>query len=63
MIQKNPQMGQVINQIQNSQNPQAMMSQMFGNNPAFQRAMEVANGKSPQELEKFISNMMNNNIK
>lgn len=30
---------------------------MYGNNPAFSRAMEMAKGKSPTELENTVKNL------
>ena len=65
MLQKIPQFQQyqpLIQTLQNSANPMAILQQKFGNNPAFQQAMKVANGKSPEEIQQFVSNMLNNNI-
>lgn len=39
------------------QNPQAVMAQMFGNNPNYQRAMQMIQGKSPQELQQVAVNL------
>lgn len=48
-MQMNPlTMMQMFNQIKGSNNPMGMMQQMFGNNPMFGRAMEMAQGKSPE---------------
>lgn len=50
-MQMNPlTMMQMFNQIKGSNNPMGMMQQMFGNNPMFGRAMEMAQGKSPEQL-------------
>lgn len=42
-------------------NPQQMMGQMMTqqlqNNPLFQRAQQMAQGKSPQELEQVAKNL------
>lgn len=35
-------------------NPMQVMQTMFGDNPQFKRAMEVAQGKSPAEMQKNI---------
>lgn len=39
------------------QNPQVAMAQMFGNNPNYQRAMQMIQGKSPQELQQVAVNL------
>ena len=41
----------------NSRNPMAMMQQMLGNNSQFNRAMQMANGKTPQEIEIVMQNL------
>ena len=52
-MQMNPlTMMQMFNQIKGSNNPMGMMQQMFGNNPMFGRAMEMAQGKSPEQLKR-----------
>lgn len=47
----------MINQIGSSQNPMQMMQQMFGNDPIFGRALQMSQGKSPQEIEQVMSNI------
>lgn len=47
----------MINQIGNSQNPMQTMQQMFGNDPIFGRALQMSQGKSPQEIEQVMSNI------
>ena len=55
---QNPiQIMQMVGNIRNSQNPMAMMQYMFGNNPAFSRAMQMANGKNPDEIKKIVENL------
>ena len=51
------QINPLINTLQNSQNPMALLQQQFGSDPAFQKAMQTVQGKSPQELEQFAKNM------
>lgn len=34
-----------------------MMQQMFGNDPTFNRAMQMSQGKSPQEIEQVMANL------
>ena len=48
---------QTINQLKSSQNPTAMINQMFGSDPMFNRAIQMAQGKSPQELEQVVRNL------
>lgn len=62
LSKNNPQLNQMLQTIQNSKNPMQILQNQFGNNPAFQQAMKVAEGKSPEELQQFVSNMLNNNI-
>ena len=39
-------------------NPMEMiMNQMFGNNPMFQRARQMAEGKNEQEIKQIASNL------
>ena len=50
-------MMQMFNQIKGSNNPMGMMQQMFCNNPMFGRAMEMAQGKSPEQLKETVMNL------
>lgn len=34
-----------------------LMQQMFNENPAFSRAMQMAQGKSPQQIEQIVKNL------
>lgn len=47
---------QMIGTLKNAQNPMALLNQFAGQNPAIQKALEVAKGKSPQELNLYIAN-------
>ena len=62
LSKNNPQLNQMIQTVQNSKNPMQILQNQFGNNPAFQQAMKVAEGKSSEELQQFVNNMLNNNI-
>ena len=53
----NPQILNTLRMLSNSNNPLAMMNQMYGNNPKFQQFMGMVNGKSPQEQIQFLKNM------
>lgn len=52
---------QMMGMLSGKSNPQQMMGQMmtqqFQNNPLFQRAQQMAQGKSPQELEQVAKNL------
>lgn len=45
-----------MNQLKSNPNPMQVMQTMFGDNPQFKRAMEVAQGKSPTEMQKTFMN-------
>ena len=51
------QMMQVMGQLQQSNNPMALMQNMFGNNPLMQRAMMMGQGKSPEQLQQIARNL------
>lgn len=52
---------QMMRMLNGRSNPQQMvsqiMSQQLQSNPLFQRAQEMARGKSPQELEQVARNL------
>lgn len=48
---------QLFSMVSQSNNPMGMMSQMMGNNPFFQQAMKMAEGKGPQEMKEIINNV------
>lgn len=43
--------------LQNANNPMALMQQVLGSNPQFKQVMQIAQGKSPQELESYVRNL------
>lgn len=43
--------------LQNANNPMALMQQVLGTNPQFKQVMQIAQGKSPQELESYVRNL------
>lgn len=45
------------------QNPQQGMEQMFGNNPIFQQARKMAEGKSPEQMKETVLNLANIYVK
>lgn len=48
---------QMIQQLQHSANPQQMLMQMAQQNPSIQRAMQIANGRTPQQLLDMANHM------
>ena len=53
----NNQIIQLVGQLRGSQNPQVLMNQMLGNNPNYQRAMQMANGKDQNQLQQVAQNL------
>lgn len=53
--QNNPM--QLLQMLSNSQNPMAIMQQMFGNDPRFKQVLQIAGNKTPQELEQYTKNL------
>lgn len=48
---------QLIGLLQNSNNPIGVLQQLLGNNPQYRQVMQMAQGKSPQELEQYVRNL------
>jgi hypothetical protein len=51
----------MLGMIQNSGNPMAMITQMFGSNPQFNQVMQMIQGKNPKELEQYVRNVYQSN--
>ena len=51
------QMMQAFNQLRQMQNPQTAMQHVFGNDPKFQQAMKMAQGKTPDQLKETAFNL------
>ena len=51
------QLMQAVGQLRKTQNPMQLMQQMFSGDPAFSRAMQMAQGKSPQQIEQIVKNL------
>lgn len=52
------QMMQLMGQLQSSNNPMALLQNMFGNNnPMLQRAMQMGQGKTPEQLQQTVRNL------
>lgn len=48
---------QIFNQLRSNPNPMEAMQKMLGSNPLFGRAMEMARGKSPEQLKETVMNI------
>lgn len=48
---------QMLNQLRSNPNPMGMMQQMCGQDPMFQQALGMAQGKSPQEIQQTVINL------
>lgn len=48
---------QILQMLNNSQHPEAMLQQIASQNPLMQRAMMMAQGKSPQEIRAIAINL------
>lgn len=48
---------QMFTQLRGTPNPMGAMQQMFGGNPMFQQAMNMAQGKSPEQLQQTFMNL------
>ena len=51
------QLMQAVGQLRKTQNPMRLMQQMFSGDPAFSRAIQMAQGKSPQQIEQIVKNL------
>ena len=49
--------GQMLDQISQTQNPMQMMLQMFGNNPAMNRAIQMSQGKTEEQMKETVKNL------
>ena len=50
-------MMQALNRLRNQPNPLGVMQAMYGNNPQFQQAMNMAQGKTPEQLQQTAMNL------
>ena len=56
MMGNNPIM-QMMEMLQNSNNPQAVMEKLASQNPQLQQAMRLSQGKNPQQLQQMAANL------
>lgn len=50
-------MMRLIQTIKNARNPGQMLMQMSRQNPALQQAVQMANGKTPQQMQEMVRQM------
>lgn len=50
-------MEQILQMLMQSNNPMAMLNNMYGNDATFQRAMMMAQGKDAQQLKEIALNL------
>ena len=48
---------QILQMLQQANNPLAMMQSITGNNPMFQQAMRMSQGKSPVQIQQTLRNL------
>lgn len=48
---------QMIGMLQNSQNPMAMIQQLFSSHPQYGQVMQIIQNKNPQQLEQYVRNL------
>lgn len=48
---------EILQMVNQTQNPEAMIQQLASQNPLLQRAMQMAQGKTPQELRSIAVNL------
>lgn len=48
---------QLFQSLMQSNNPMGMMQQMLGGNPMFQQAIQMAKGKSPEDMQTVARNI------
>ncbi len=52
-----PQLSQLMQQARQAQNPMLFLQQQMGNNPNYQRAMQMLSGKSPEQMQQTVFNL------
>ena len=49
----------IYNEAMQSGNPEQFLSQRFGNNPNFQKALNIYKSKTPDEINTYLGNIYN----
>lgn len=63
LTSSNPQVANLVNMARNSGNPMGYLNEYAKTNPAMAQAINVAKGKTPQEIQNFIQNIANQYVK
>ena len=48
---------QLMMMLKNSNNPMAMVQQLFGQHPQYSQIMSAIQGKTPQQMEQYVRNL------
>ena len=48
---------QLMTMLKNSNNPMAMIKQVFGQHPQYSQIMSAIQGKTPQQMEQYVRNL------
>ena len=48
---------QLMMMLKNSNNPMAMVQQLFGQYPQYSQIMSAIQGKTPQQMEQYVRNL------
>ena len=48
---------QLMMMLRNSNNPMAMVQQLFGQHPHYSQIMSAIQGKNPQQMEQYVRNL------
>jgi len=51
---------QIMTQLFSSKNPEQAFQAVFGNNPIYQRAVQMSKGKSPEQIQQIAKNLCGN---
>ena len=52
---------QLANQLKNNANPMQVLNTMFGNNPMYQQALQMIQGKSKEQIKETVLNLCKTN--
>lgn len=47
----------IMQMLAQTPNPSMLIAQIYGKHPQYNRIMQIAQGKSPQELEQYVKNL------
>lgn len=52
---------QLANQLKNNANPMQVLNTMYGNNPMYQQALQMIQGKSEEQIKETVLNLCKTN--